>query len=248
MTPRKKSRATGAPGAAVVWERPEPVRRPPPEALSRERIVRAAIALADAEGLGAVSLRKVGASLEAGPMRLYGYLSTKEELLDLMVDRVYEEMMSAGPLQGEWRAALRTLAHRTRRAAQEHPWFTELLGGRPHQGPNALAHLEASLAALSGPPGFEHIDTALRAVWTVNAYVIGALQSEASEQRAERDSGLNKTQWQRAHWPYLQRMLATGRFPALARAVQDATPPAPDGVFDQGLDCVLDGLAARLLR
>lgn len=248
MTTRKKARATGAPGTAVVWERPEPARRPAPEPLSRERIVRAAIALADAEGLGAVSLRKVGASLEAGPMRLYGYLSTKEELLDLMVDRVYEEMMSAGPLQGEWRAALRTLAHRTRRAAQEHPWFSELLGGRPHQGPNALAYLEASLTAVSGTSGFEHIDTAIQAVWIVNAYVLGALQSEASERRAERESGLSKSQWQQAHWPYLQRMIATGRFPTIARAIQDATHPAPDRGFDQGLDCVLDGLAARLLR
>lgn len=85
-------------------------------------------------------------------------------------------------------------------------------------------------------------------MWTVNAYVLGALQSETSERRAERESGLSKTQWQRAHWPYLQRMLATGRLPTLARAVQDATDPMPEGAFDQGLDSVLDGLAARLLR
>jgi AcrR family transcriptional regulator len=78
-----------------VWERPEPLTRPAPAPLSRELIVRAAIAIADDDGLAAVSVRKVAAALDAGPMRLYGYLSTKDELLELMVDAVYGEIMSA---------------------------------------------------------------------------------------------------------------------------------------------------------
>jgi AcrR family transcriptional regulator len=214
--------------------------------LSRERIVRAAIQIADEEGLDSVSLRKVAASLDAGPMRLYGYLSNKEELLELMVDAVYGEMASAGPIEGDWRDALRTIAHRTRRAAREHGWFVDLLGGRPHLGPNALAHLEASLAALSDTPGFEEIDDAMLAFGTVNAYVIGALRSEASELRAELESGLNEAQWQTAVGPYIERMIDTGRFPTLARVVRDAAHPPADVVFDEGLDCVLDGLASRL--
>ncbi|QRN98682.1 TetR/AcrR family transcriptional regulator C-terminal domain-containing protein [Archangium violaceum] len=210
--------------------------------------MRAAIALADKDGLDAVSLRKVGARLNAGPMRLYGYLSTKEELLELMVDAVYGEMASAGPIRGDWREALRTIARRTRQAAKKHPWFIELLGGRHHLGPNALAHSEASLAALSQTPGFEDIDAVLQAVGTVNAYVIGAIQSEASELRAERESGMNEAQWQNATWPYIQRMIATGRFPTLARVVREATHPSSDVRFDTGLECVLDGIAARLSR
>ncbi|WP_245814519.1 TetR/AcrR family transcriptional regulator [Cystobacter ferrugineus] len=245
MTTRQKPRATDA---TLVWERPEPASRPSPGPLSRERIVRAAIALADAEGLASVSLRKVGAALDAGPMRLYGYLSTKEELLELMVDAVYGEMASEGPLHGDWREALRSMAHRIRRAARVHKWFVELLGGRPHLGPNALAHLEASLAALSDSPGFEDIDAVLQAVGTVHAYVIGAIRSEESELRAERESGMDKTQWQSASWGYLQRMIATGRFPTLAKVVRDATHPAFDVVFDKGLDYVLDGIAAQLER
>jgi AcrR family transcriptional regulator len=245
MTTRQKPRATDT---SLVWERPEPAPRPAPGPLSRDRIVRAAISLADTQGLAAVSLRKVGASLDAGPMRLYGYLSTKEELLELMVDAVYGEMASAGPIRGDWREALRSVAHRTRKAAKEHPWFIDLLGGRPHLGPSALAHLEASLAALSDQPGFEDIDDVLQAVGTVNAYVIGAIRSEAGELRSELQSGMKEPEWQTATAPYLFRLIATGRFPTLAKVVRAATHPSSDVVFDKGLDFVLDGIAARLSR
>jgi AcrR family transcriptional regulator len=230
----------------LVWERPEPARRPAPRPLSRDRIVRAAVELADREGLDAVSFRNVGAVLNAGPMRLYGYLATKEELLELMVDAVYGEMAAEAPIPGNWREVLRTTAYRVRRAAQRHKWFTDLLGGRPHLGPNALAYLEASLAALSAFPGFEDIDLVLQAFGTVRAYVIGAVRSEESELRAERESGMDEVAWQRATWPYIQRMIATGRFPMIARVAQDATHPPLDVVFDRGLDCVLDGIAVRL--
>src|SRR6202161_1557865 len=79
-------------GGMVVWERAEPPDRPVLAPLSRERIVRAAIQLADADGLVAVSLRKVAAALDVGPLRLYGYIATKEELLDLMVNAVHAEI------------------------------------------------------------------------------------------------------------------------------------------------------------
>ncbi|MBB5138746.1 AcrR family transcriptional regulator [Thermocatellispora tengchongensis] len=231
----------------LIWERPEPPSRPAPSPLSRERIVRAAIDLADAEGLDAVSLRKVAAALNAGPMRLYGYLSTKQELLDLMVDEVYGEIMAPGPAAEDWRAALRDLAHRTRSAALRHEWFADLLGSRPNLGPNALAFLDASFAALHRAPGLTSLDAALHAGGTVTAYVIGAVRREITELRAERASGMDKTQWQRASGPYLTRMLATGRYPALERAIQaDDFPPDPATAFASGLECVLDGIASRV--
>ncbi|MEU1788191.1 TetR/AcrR family transcriptional regulator [Streptomyces sparsogenes] len=232
----------------LVWERPEPPSRPAPSPLSRARIVKAAIELADAEGLEAVSLRKVAAALDAGPMRLYRYLATKEELLDLMVDAVYGEIPRPEPASGDWRGALQSLAHHTRRAALRHEWFAELLGGRPHLGPEELANLEASLAALRGAPGFDDIDTVLRALETVNAYVIGAIRKESAEARAERATGLNERQWQRAFGPYIERMLATGRYPTVAEAVREGGDTDPDVAFDTGLDWVLDGIAARLAR
>ncbi len=231
----------------MVWERPEPVSAPAPSPLSRERIVGAAISLADRDGLAAVSLRKIGASLDAGPMRLYGYIATKDELIELMVDAIYGEMAWSAPPGADWRAALRSLARRTRQTALGHPWFVELLGGRPHLGPHALAHLEASLAALDGQPEFGSIDEIMQTVSVVTAYIIGALHSETSEQRAELSSALNQEQWQSATGPYLHRLIATGRFPNLARVVADVTHLVPEEIFDQGLELVLDGIASRLV-
>ncbi|CAM5401870.1 TetR/AcrR family transcriptional regulator OS=Streptomyces tendae OX=1932 GN=GUR47_23695 PE=4 SV=1 [Streptomyces tendae] len=224
----------------TVWDRPEPSNRPVP--LDRERIVAAAVALADEGGLTAVSLRKVAARLEAGPMRLYGFITTKDELFDLMVDAVYAEILP-GERPGDWREALRTLAHRTRRAALRHEWLADLLGGRPALGPNGLAVSETTLAALDG---LADVDTVMRAVETVSAYFTGAIRREITDLRAERATGLSKSEWQRARGPHVTRMLATGRYPALARAVHDGTHVDAEESFTTGLDWVLDAVAARL--
>ena len=77
---------------------------------------------------------------ESGPMRLYRYVDTKEELLDLMADAVYGEIRAPKRTAGDWRAGVRSLARGTRGAALRHEWFADLLGGRPHLGPSALGH------------------------------------------------------------------------------------------------------------
>ncbi|MFD6550868.1 TetR/AcrR family transcriptional regulator [Streptomyces sp. NPDC058398] len=226
----------------TVWDRPEPPTRPVP--LDRERIVAAAIALADEGGLEAVSLRKVAARLNAGPMRLYGYIATKEELLDLMVDEVQAEILPEERSSG-WREALRNLANGTRRTALRHEWLADLLGGRPTLGPNGLAVAEATLAALDD---LADIDTVMRAVETVSSYFTGAIRREIANLRAERASGLSRHEWQRASGPHLTRMLATGRFPALTKAVRDGTDVDTEASFATGLDWVLDAVAVKLAQ
>ncbi|AZP22281.1 TetR/AcrR family transcriptional regulator [Streptomyces aquilus] len=226
----------------TVWDRPEPPTRPVP--LDRERIVAAAVALADEGGLDEVSLRKVAARLKAGPMRLYGYIATKEELFDLMVDEVQAEILPEAP-PGDWRETLRVLAHRTRQTVLRHEWLADLLGGRPTLGPNGLAVTEARLAALHG---LADIDTVLRAAETVSAYTTGAIRREVANLRAERATGLSKSDWQRANGPHVTRMLATGRFPALSKAVHEATHVDAEESFEAGLDWVLDAVAAKLAR
>lgn len=225
----------------VVWERPEPPERPVPAPLSRERIVRAAIKLADADGLDAVSLRKVAAALDVGPMRLYGYLATKDELLDLMVDAAYAEIRPAGD---GWRAVLRSLAETTRQAVHQHEWLADLIGGRPALGPHALARGEAVMAALDGVD----VDLVMPVVTAVDAYVTGAVRREIAERRAERATGMDLPQWQATLGPYLERTFATGRFPALATVVRDAAHLDADETFRTGLDFVLDGIEARISR
>jgi AcrR family transcriptional regulator len=246
MKERTKKRARAV-ETRTIWERAEPAVRPAPVPLSREAIVEAAIAIADAQGLAAVSLRNVGSALGAGPMRLYGYMSTKEELLELMVDAMYGEIVTGKPRSGDWRRALRSIALATRRAAQRHPWFADLQGGRPHQGPNALAYLERILSALSVAPGFEDIDAVMLAARTVNAYMIGAIRRELGELRAERESGMNRAAWEAATSPYRARMIATGKFPTISRVGREATHRSKDFdvVFEQGLNWVLDGIAGR---
>ncbi|GAA3859957.1 TetR/AcrR family transcriptional regulator C-terminal domain-containing protein [Saccharothrix violaceirubra] len=223
----------------VVWERPEPPDRPVPAALSRERIVRAAIRLADADGLDAVSLRKVAATLDVGPMRLYGYIATKEELLDLMVDAVHAEIRATGD---DWREVLRSLAETVRRTAYRHEWLADLLGGRPQLGPNTLACGEAAAAGM----GDVGLHVAVPAIAAVNAYVIGAVRREITERRAERASGMDREQWQTTYGPYLNRTFATGRFPALAKVVHDGPHLDAEQTFQAGLDFLLDGIAARI--
>ena len=203
--------------------------------------MRAAIDLADADGLEAVSLRKVATELDVGPMRLYGYIASKDELLDLMVDAVHAEIRPTGDT---WREALRSLAESTRRAAHDHEWLADLLGGRPQLGPHALASGETVAAALKDVD----VDAVMPVVGAVNAYVIGAVRREIAERRAERSTGLDKHGWQVELGPYLLRAFATGDFPALSTVVHDATHLDADETFRMGLDFLLDGIEARLTR
>lgn len=202
--------------------------------LSRDAIVRAALALADREGLDAVSMRNVASELDVGFMRFYGHVESKEQLLELMVDAVYGEL--APPADESWRAALRSVAQELRAAAARHAWFIGLLGGRPNLGPNAFAYNEACFEAL----GFADIDDSLEALRIMKSYAIGAIQSEASDL----GSGENRETWQRSMWPYVQQMLATGKYPNIARVVREAKHP--EDVFERGLERVLAGIAAGL--
>ena len=230
----------------TVWDRPEPAPRAAPRPLSRAAIVAAAVTTADHQGLLAVTLRHVAAALDVGPMRLYRYVASKEELLELMVDSVYGEIVAVDPALQEWRAVVRSIAYRTRRAAADHPWFVEFLGGRPHVGPNGLAYLESFLAALErGLPGADS-GTVLSVASTLNAYVIGALRSEAGDRGTERESGASTREWQYALWPYLQEMIAKNQLPTFAKIISSAPDVSPDAQFAEGLERVLDGTVSRL--
>ncbi|MGW6282499.1 TetR/AcrR family transcriptional regulator C-terminal domain-containing protein [Kribbella sp. NPDC055071] len=225
----------------LIWERPEPSERRAPSPLSRERIVRAALDLADSDGLDAVSLRKVAGALDAGPMRLYRYVDTKDELLTLMVDAVYGEIPT--PTGSTWAEVLRSLATGTREVALRHEWFADLLGGRPHFGPATIAHNEATLAALRAT-GLD-LDTTSGALEAVSAYVLGAVRKEIAERRAERESGLDERQWQHASVPYLLRMFETGRYAAMEELVRDGPHRTAAESFDLGLGYLLNGIESR---
>jgi AcrR family transcriptional regulator len=226
----------------LIWERPEPDERRAPTPLSRADVVTSAIRLADAEGLAAVSIRRVAAALGVRPMRLYSHVSGKDDLLELMLDAVHGEIAGALAPDGAWRARVRALARATRAAVHRHPWAIDLLGGRPHLGPHALAVGEATAAAVARAPGRAGPAALRAAVGALNSYLLGALRREIGELRAGESSGLDTAQWQAALGPYLSRQLATGRLPTIEMLVRAPDPDA-DAAFDAELALVLDGIA-----
>src|SRR5215510_7040487 len=231
-----------APGPGLIWIRPAPgqPRRP-----TRDDIVAAAIGLADAEGLPAVSIRRVAATLRTRPMGLYSHIARKDDLLDLMLDRVLGEVL-VDQLPGDWRQALRAIAQNTRAAARRHPWIIGALGQRPTIGPNGMRHREQSVAAVAGLDVDLFRKGAL--LEAVDAYTIGHVTLELAERETQRRERLSDPQWHTATRAYLQRLLDSGDFPHLARLGLDAGLPHADQQrsFDAGLDWLLAGFTTTL--
>jgi AcrR family transcriptional regulator len=233
---------------AIVWMRPvrEPRGQHPP--LTRDKIAATAIAVADAEGIGAVSMRRVAAELGCGTMSLYRHVRDKDELLDVMIDAgIGEASVPPAEVGGDWRADLRRDAHSMRAAILRHPWVAEIIGRRPAFGPNMLATTEAALSAVDGL-GLS-IDEMLRAIGVVNAFVVGFVINELAERKwryplADR-SGPQARTWASVMIPYVRSIAASGQYPRLTRAIIEAEDfPDPAAVFEWQLDRVLDGLAA----
>ncbi|GLZ79426.1 TetR family transcriptional regulator [Actinorhabdospora filicis] len=225
----------------TIWERPEPKPRAAPVPLSRDKIAATAIRLADAHGLDGLSVRKIAKELGVGPMRLYDYVVNRSELLDLMVDVVYARIARADRRAG-WRDTVLDIAHATREAALDHEWFADILGGRPHLGPHALAVGEANAAALAQAPGIDGLDELQRALGALNSFIIGAIRREVTERRTTRDTGDDINAFQSRLGPYLRRMLDTGDYPTVARLVIDGAHLEPAETFAHNLTTVLDGI------
>jgi AcrR family transcriptional regulator len=210
-----------------------------------DQYVAAALAVADAEGLAAVSMRRVAGDLGSGTATLYRYITNRDELVDLMVDAVQGEDPLPEPAR-DWRAGLAAIAHTLRATLLRHPWLAGELAGRPSLGPNSLRRSESALrAAVALTPD---ITLASQALGAVRAYVLGSVATQQAARRAEQRTGLTEEQWQRSVGPYITEVLAAGEHPMLARRVLEAEEPDPDVEFAFGLDCVLDGLAARFDR
>lgn len=232
----------------VVWLRPRRAARGPRPAHSRDEIAAAAIRIADAEGIEAVSMRRVAAQLGTGTTSLYRYVARKQDLLDLMVDAVFGEAAPPDRPSGDWRADLRESAHRGRAVILRHPWMALLTSGRATLGPNALRAAEYALGVIDGL-GLD-IDEMLVVLNTLEAFVRGYVVNELAEQEAMRRSGLDHESWMLAHAPYMREIMASGRYPLVSRVVIEAEAPhaadRADRGFAQGLERLLDGFAAAL--
>ncbi|MFF9567291.1 TetR/AcrR family transcriptional regulator [Streptomyces sp. NPDC014685] len=228
----------GAPGAGPeqLWlasDRPRRGRRP---AYSREVITAAAVELADAEGLEAVTMRKVAARAGAGVMSLYSYAPDKETLLELMIDHVSGELAATDPPTGDWRADLKAVAHLQRALMLRHRWLPAVLSARRVPGPNTLAFLEHVLAALR-PTALD--GTAKLEVFAqLTAFVAGHVAHEIAQAAVSQSPGRAA-----AEARYLAAVAADGHHPELAEALSaPGRPLTPDATFTRFLNRLIDGL------
>jgi AcrR family transcriptional regulator len=221
--------------------------RGPQPAYSRDQIAAAAVKIADAEGLEAVSMRRIAAELGSGTTSLYRYITKKDELLDLMSEAVLE-VERLPKRSGNWRADLRRIAYHIRSMSLQHPWTIGISTFRSAMGPNTLRCLEVTLGAID-EFGLD-IDEMLVISNTLFTFARGYAAGEIAEAEASRRSGLNRDQWLRSRSEHTQAILRSGKYPMFARIVRDAKAPHdPDAAergFAMGLEHLLNGIDARI--
>jgi AcrR family transcriptional regulator len=205
------------------------------EALSRERIVAAAAAVADQAGLAGVTMRSVGKELGVEAMSLYHHIAGKDELLDLLADWIFAGIELPGP-ELDWREAMTMRAHSARRLLSAHKWALTLIESRPVVGPTLLRHHETVLGSLR-LGGFP-VPLATHAFSLIDAYVYGFVLTELNlPTEAEEDMASFVADIALDDYPHLAEMVAE------QVAGKDF---AYGDEFEFGLELILDGLAERL--
>jgi AcrR family transcriptional regulator len=215
--------------AANIWMRPERSAVGRPAQWSRAEITKLALRVADADGLEAVSMRRVAAELGTGAASLYRYVETREELLDLMTDAMGAEYEFAPP-STDWLQDLIVFGEQTRAIFRRHRWLAGLTMTRPVIGPNGIAAIEHFLTLLQGHPA--SIGAKMEAFAMLNGITAAfALQEQA-------DQGL-----QARNLAYLGHALTSGLHPRLAALLSpQAQLPPPEELTDRYPD-----LIARIL-
>ncbi|AMW11193.1 TetR family transcriptional regulator [Streptomyces qaidamensis] len=229
----------------LLWDTGRRPSRGPKPALTLDRIVEAAVQLADTEGLEGLSMRRVAAELGTGTMSLYRYVPGKGELLDLMLDRVQRPSENPADPGTGWRAALEALARATLALYRRHPWLLQVNQSRPILGPSALDGME-KVMTLIRPMGLSDPEL-VSAIIMIDGYVVGAARTQVYQQEAERRTGLTDAEFWQAQVPMLEKAMASGRYPVMASLSEDAFGTDFDH-FEFGLQRILDGLEVLVAR
>jgi AcrR family transcriptional regulator len=234
-------KAEGGP-VRLIWAQPDPP--PRRQALGREPIVVAAVALADEAGADALTMQAVAARLGSySAMALYRYVGSKDGLVDLMLDRVAGEISVPGGPGADWRADLHALAVATRQMIQRHPWFAALYHTRPPVGPHLMRRLEFMLTVLVAQGAT--VAAAMTFAALIDRHIVGSGLQEAEEARMSRRLGLDDEAALQDALAAV-RELADGRFPLLAGWLARPSGPSPGEQFELGLRFLLDGIAGEL--
>jgi AcrR family transcriptional regulator len=239
---------TAAPGRGTVVAGPADVRRThpvPPEDLNRRRIVRAAITLADADGVADLTMRRVAGHLGVATMSLYRHVDSKEALINLMIDEVLGEEPLPDPPPPGWRPRLEAMAHAQWTLFRRHTWLAPTMALlRPDIVPRAMAHSEWTIAAFEGTrvPMEQRMYVSI----LLFAYVRGLAQDLAAEVDARRDTGLTAEQWMEGNEEMLTAIMHSHALPMLRRLSAEGFDFDLDRMFALGLDLFLDGIATRV--
>jgi AcrR family transcriptional regulator len=232
---------------AAAWGVRGQPRKGPKPALTLDRIVEAAIRVADADGLDAVSMGRVAAEAGTAPMSLYRHVASKDELIDLMVDAALGRMSEEAPADEDWRAGLARCAWEMRRAAQRHPWVVRVpLRSLPIM-PNQVAWFDSALACLRGTGLSEARKASV--ILLLSGYVRNLATTEADITTAVRSSGQTPSEWMGRYAAMLKTLADPARYPALGTFMGSQvfeTADDPDDEFIFGLDRILDGVEALI--
>lgn len=232
---------------ALLWRTQDRVARKGKTDLSVDRIVQAAIVVADSDWPEPISMRRVAERLGVGTMSLYTHVYGKAELMEAMLDAVYGELPAPDPAAGGWRGQLEFLARENWALCHRHPWLLQVQPGRPGLGPNSLAKYERELRAIAGL-GLTEVEMD-SVVSLVAGHAEGAARRSIEARQTERLTGMSDEQWWQVQAPLLSKLVDAQRFPVASRVgaavgAEQGTAYEPDRAFEFGLARILDGIAA----
>lgn len=236
-----------------IWTNPEPGTRKPK--LSREAIADAALAVVDAEGFDALSMRRVATELDVGTMSLYHYLRSKDDLLALMTDRMMAEVLiPEDEVPEDWRSALAEIARRSRESWRKHTWMHTVSGVDVQVGPNMMRHVDQSLGAVAGL-GLTPAEQ-FELVSLLDDYVLGFVIGEKeradmlADDWAQLDSmdTIMKEHLGTGDYPNLEAFIGSGQGSMLASWRQIGDEMLKMDLFERGLERLLDGIQLHLER
>ncbi len=225
-------------------------RRGPKQRVSVDEVVRAGIAVADADGLAVFSVRKVAEQLGLGAMSIYTYVPGKAELIGLMIDQVVGETDLA-PHTGSLRERLVGIARQIWDEAHRHPWLLQAETARPWIGPHSMARYEWQLAAIEGV-GFTDLEMD-QVITLLSGTAESSARASIGSQAARADSGMTDVEWWEINAPVLDRLIGADDYPIASRvgtaaSVEYNAVSDPEGAFEFALARILDGLELVLQR
>ncbi|HEY6499038.1 MAG TPA: TetR/AcrR family transcriptional regulator C-terminal domain-containing protein [Streptosporangiaceae bacterium] len=213
--------------------------------MAPDRIVAAAIRVADAEGLAALSMRRVAAEIGAAPMSLYRHVADKDDLVVQMMNTVFAQTRLPDPPPDGWRPRLELAGHTLWAMFRAHPWLASALSlTRPQVMPDALPFTEWLLTALDGH-GLE-LSTMFTTYLMLINYVRGTAVNLEAEAEAEAATGLNSEEWLQTQEAKFWSSLPPGGYPRFQRLISEEYDFSLDQIFEFGLQRLLDGLDALI--